>query len=100
MQVTAGVNHVLRNWQKQRNDVKFIQMLLKKLKIEIIDERSILQKMKIEFYQRLLIIKEKMKNEEMAKKEFEERVRETKKKAIMENIEKEHNETQVILSEI
>ena len=31
---------------------------------------------------------EKMKNEEMAKKEFEERVRETKKKAIMENIEK------------
>ena len=32
--------------------------------------------------------KEKMKNEEMAKKEFEERVRDTKKKAIMENIEK------------
>jgi hypothetical protein len=32
--------------------------------------------------------KEKMKNEEMAKKEFEERIRETKKKAIMENIEK------------
>lgn len=32
--------------------------------------------------------KEKMKNEEMAKKEFEERVRETKKKAIMENIDK------------
>lgn len=32
--------------------------------------------------------KEKMKNEEMAKKEFEDRVRETKKKAIMENIEK------------
>lgn len=32
--------------------------------------------------------KEKMKNEEMAKKDFEERVRETKKKAIMENIEK------------
>jgi len=31
---------------------------------------------------------EKMKNEEMAKKEFEDRVRETKKKAIMENIEK------------
>lgn len=31
---------------------------------------------------------EKMKNEEAAKKEFEERVRETKKKAIMENIEK------------
>lgn len=32
--------------------------------------------------------KEKLKNEEAAKKEFEERVRETKKKAIMENIEK------------
>jgi hypothetical protein len=32
--------------------------------------------------------KEKLKNEEMARKEFEERVRETKKKAIMENIEK------------
>jgi hypothetical protein len=32
--------------------------------------------------------KEKVKNEEMARKEFEERVRETKKKAIMENIEK------------
>lgn len=32
--------------------------------------------------------KEKIKNEEMAKKEFEERVRETKKQAIMENIEK------------
>jgi hypothetical protein len=32
--------------------------------------------------------KEKIKNQEMAKKEFEERVRETKKKAIMENIEK------------
>ena len=31
---------------------------------------------------------EKMKNEELAKKEFEERVRETKKKAIMDNIEK------------
>ena len=30
--------------------------------------------------------KEKLKNEEMAKKEFEERVRETKKKAIMENL--------------
>ena len=29
-----------------------------------------------------------MKNEELAKKEFEERVRETKKKAIMENIDK------------
>ena len=32
--------------------------------------------------------KEKLKNEEMAKKEFEERIRETKKKAIMENIDK------------
>jgi hypothetical protein len=32
--------------------------------------------------------KEKLKNEELAKKEFEERIRETKKKAIMENIEK------------
>ena len=32
--------------------------------------------------------KEKMKNEELAKKEFEERVRETKKKAILDNIEK------------
>jgi hypothetical protein len=32
--------------------------------------------------------KEKIKNEEMAKKEFEERIRETKRKAIMENIEK------------
>jgi hypothetical protein len=32
--------------------------------------------------------KEKLKNEEMAKKEFEERVRETKKKAIIENVEK------------
>jgi vacuolar-type H+-ATPase subunit I/STV1 len=31
---------------------------------------------------------EKMKNEEMAKKEFEERIRETKKQAIMANIEK------------
>lgn len=32
--------------------------------------------------------KEKLKNEEVAKKEFEERIRETKKKAIMDNIEK------------
>jgi len=32
--------------------------------------------------------KEKLKNEEMAKKEFEDRVRETKKKAIIDNIEK------------
>jgi hypothetical protein len=32
--------------------------------------------------------KEKIKNEELAKQQFEERIRETKKKAIMENIEK------------
>jgi hypothetical protein len=32
--------------------------------------------------------KEKIKNEELAKKEFEERIRETKKKAIIDNIEK------------
>lgn len=32
--------------------------------------------------------KEKLKNEELAKQQFEERIRETKKKAIMENIEK------------
>ena len=32
--------------------------------------------------------KEKMQNEEKAKQEFEERVRETKKQAIMDNIEK------------
>lgn len=32
--------------------------------------------------------KEKIKNEELAKKNFEDRIRETKKKAIMENIEK------------
>lgn len=32
--------------------------------------------------------KEKLKNEDLAKKEFEERVRETKKKAIIDNIEK------------
>jgi hypothetical protein len=32
--------------------------------------------------------KEKLKNEEMAKKEFEDRVRESKKKAIIDNIEK------------
>ena len=40
--------------------------------------------------------KEKMKNEEMAKKEFEERVRETKKKAIMENIEKANKSGNVL----
>jgi hypothetical protein len=40
--------------------------------------------------------KEKLKNEEMAKKEFEERVRETKKKAIMENIEKANKSGNVL----
>lgn len=40
--------------------------------------------------------KEKMKNEELAKKEFEERVRETKKKAIMENIEKANSSGNVL----
>jgi hypothetical protein len=40
--------------------------------------------------------KEKLKNEEMARKEFEERVRETKKKAIMENIEKANKSGNVL----
>jgi hypothetical protein len=40
--------------------------------------------------------KEKIKNEELAKKEFEERVRETKKKAIMENIEKANKSGNVL----
>ena len=40
--------------------------------------------------------KEKLKNEEMAKKEFEERIRETKKKAIMENIEKANKSGNVL----
>jgi len=40
--------------------------------------------------------KEKIKNEEMAKKEFEERIRETKKKAIMENIEKANSSGNVL----
>jgi hypothetical protein len=40
--------------------------------------------------------KEKMKNEELAKKEFEERVRETKKKAIMDNIEKANKSGNVL----
>jgi hypothetical protein len=40
--------------------------------------------------------KEKIKNEEMAKKEFEERIRETKKKAIAENIEKARENNNVL----
>jgi|TARA_B110000967_G_C18884785_1_gene563316 hypothetical protein len=40
--------------------------------------------------------KEKIKNEEMAKKEFEERIRETKKKAIAENIEKAKENNNVL----
>jgi hypothetical protein len=43
---------------------------------------------------------EKIKNEEMAKKQFEERVRETKKKAIMENIEKAKNSGNVLTQDI
>jgi hypothetical protein len=43
---------------------------------------------------------EKMKNEELAKKEFEERVRETKKKAIMENIEKAKSSGNVLTQTI
>ena len=43
---------------------------------------------------------EKMKNEEMAKKEFEERVRETKKKAIMDNIEKAKSSGNVLTQTI
>ena len=44
--------------------------------------------------------KEKLKNEEMAKKEFEERVRETKKKAILENIEKANKSGNVLTQTI
>ena len=44
--------------------------------------------------------KEKLKNEEMAKKEFEERVRETKKKAIAENIEKAKENKNVLTQRI
>jgi vacuolar-type H+-ATPase subunit I/STV1 len=44
--------------------------------------------------------KEKMKNEELAKKNFEERVRETKKKAIMENIEKAQKSGNVLTQTI
>lgn len=40
--------------------------------------------------------KEKMKNEQMAKKEFEERIRETKKKAIAENIQKAKENNNVL----
>ena len=36
----------------------------------------------------MLFTKKRSKNEEMAKKDFEERVRESKKKAIADNIEK------------
>jgi hypothetical protein len=43
---------------------------------------------------------EKMKNEEMAKKEFEERVRETKKQAIMDNIEKAKSSGNVLTQTI
>jgi len=41
-----------------------------------------------------------MKNEELAKKEFEERVRETKKKAIMENIEQAKSSGNVLTQTI
>ena len=44
--------------------------------------------------------KEKMQNEEQAKKEFEERVRETKRKAIMENIEKAKSSGNVLTQTI
>jgi len=40
--------------------------------------------------------KEKLKNEEMAKKEFEERIRETKKNAILENIENDKKSGNVL----
>jgi hypothetical protein len=43
---------------------------------------------------------EKMKNEELAKKEFEERVRETKKQAIMDNIEKAKSSGNVLTQTI
>lgn len=43
---------------------------------------------------------EKVKNEALAKKEFEERVRETKKKAIMENIEKAKSSGNVLTQTI
>ena len=44
--------------------------------------------------------KEKLKNEEQAKKEFEERIRETKKKAIAENIEKAKQNNNVLTQTI
>ena len=44
--------------------------------------------------------KEKLKNEQMAKKEFEERIRETKKKAIAENIEKAKSNNNVLTQTI
>jgi hypothetical protein len=44
--------------------------------------------------------KEKLKNEQMAKKEFEERIRETKKKAIAENIEKAKENNNVLTQTI
>ena len=43
---------------------------------------------------------EKLKNEELAKKEFEERVRETKKQAIRENIEKAQKSGNVLTQTI
>ena len=43
---------------------------------------------------------EKMKNEELAKKEFEERIRETKKQAIRENIEKAQKSGNVLTQTI
>ena len=44
--------------------------------------------------------KEKLKNEQMAKKEFEERIRETKKKAIAENIEKAKENNNILTQTI
>ena len=44
--------------------------------------------------------KEKLKNEEQAKKEFEERIRETKKKAITENIEKAKQSNNVLTQKL
>lgn len=44
--------------------------------------------------------KEKLKNEEQAKKEFEERIRETKKKAIAENIEKAKQSNNVLTQKL
>ena len=44
--------------------------------------------------------KEKLKNEDMAKKNFEERIRETKKKAIAENIEKARENNNILTQTI